>query len=146
MKHLISLGTLALITAGPAFAQSAETAPLTIDIVGLRNAEGSVVVAAFDQAEAFENIDIERAVALAVLPASSERVSVTLHTLPSRSFAVAVLHDEDNDNELGMDGKMPTEGYSFAAMGPSGLPPRFNDAAISAALDARVTLRLKYWR
>ncbi len=146
MQHLFALGTVALIAAEPAFAQSAETAPLTIDIAGLRNAEGSVVVAAFDQAEAFENMNIDRAVALAVLPASSERVSVTLHNLPSGPYAVAVLHDEDNDSELGMDGQVPTEGYSFAAMGPSGLPPKFKDAAVSAAPDARVTLRLKYWQ
>lgn len=89
---------------------------------------------------------MERVTALAIVPAGSGRVAVTLHNLPTGRYAVAMMHDEDQNGDLSMDGEGPTEGYGFVAMSPSGLPPKFEDAAIAAAPDARAALQLKYWQ
>jgi len=124
---------------------SAETGALTANVDGIRNSNGVLVVAAFDDATAFEAMDVMNAAALAIVPASQGRVSVTFHDLPTGSYAIAALHDEDRDGDLDLDGEVPTEGYSFAAMGRSGLPPRFDDALTLVGQGAARTLSLLYW-
>ena len=116
---------------------------MTVD--GLRNGKGAVIVADFDQADAFEAMDVTRAAAMAYLPATDTQISITFHDLPQGSYAFAALHDEDRDGELDMDGDVPTEGYAFAAMGLSGLPSKFEDAAVAAGKTATSNLRMKYW-
>lgn len=147
MKHLELPFIAALfVTFGVVtFAQSTATAPLNIIVNGIQNGEGAVMIAVFDEPSAFEAMNVQEAVALTYLPASSRSVSVTLHDLPAGSYAVASLHDENMDGDLNMNGDIPTEGYSFSAMGPSGLPPRFEDAAVRAGADAQSVLLLKYW-
>lgn len=128
-----------------ALAQSAPTDALTINVNGVRNGEGAVIVAAFDDATAFEAMDVTKAVALAYLPASSASVSVTFQSLPPGNYAAAAMHDENLDGDLNMNGDVPTEGYAFAAMGPSGLASRFEDAAVQAGDEAVSALKLVYW-
>lgn len=143
----LSLAAVSLAATGAiALAQSAQTAPLEIAVTNIRSGEGAVVIAAFDDAAAFEAMDVTKSVALAYLPAAASAVSVTLGDLPPGSYAVAALHDENLDGDLNMDGDVPTEGYAFTGMGPSGLAPKFSDVAIAAATDARTALRLKYWQ
>ncbi|MEM9597485.1 MAG: DUF2141 domain-containing protein [Acidobacteriota bacterium] len=145
-KGPLSLATALLLTSGTAIlAEPTGSAPLTIELDGLRNGHGAVVVAAYDQARAFEEMDFTSTVAMAYLPAAVGKVAVTLHNLPPGNYAVAAIHDEDGDGDLAMDGDVPTEGYAFAAMGPGGLPPKFEDAAVAAGADATVKLRLRYW-
>ena len=131
------------VLSAPALA--GETGALTARVDGIRNSNGILIVAAFDEAIAFEAMDVVNAAALAIVPANEGRVSVTFHDLPNGSYALAVLHDEDGDGDLDLDGKVPTEGYSFASMGRSGLPPRFGDALTIARPNASRTLSLLYW-
>ncbi|MCL6283553.1 DUF2141 domain-containing protein [Ruegeria sp. 2012CJ41-6] len=142
---LHSLTALAAAAGCAAFAQAVETAPLSVTVDGIRNGDGAVIVAAFDQAAAFEAMDVSKAVALAQIPAAGTKVSVTFHDLPHGTYAFAALHDEDLDGDLGMNGEVPTEGYAFAAMGRRGLPSKFEDAAVANGETAGSTLRLKYW-
>lgn len=128
-----------------AFAQSAPTDALTISVNGLRNGAGAIVIAAFDDAAAFEEMDVAKAAALAYVPASSASVSVTFHSLPPGAYAAAAMHDENMDGDLNMNGGTPTEGYAFAAMGPSGLASKFEDAAVQAGDEAVSALKLVYW-
>lgn len=127
------------------FAQSTTSAPLNITVNGIQNGNGAVMIAVFDEPSAFEAMNAQDAVALTYLPASSRSVSVTLHDLPAGDYAVAAVHDENMDGTLNMKGNIPTEGYSFAAMGPSGLAPKFEDAALQAGTDAHSFLLMKYW-
>lgn len=147
MKHLeLPFAASLFVMLGAAtFAQSTTTAPLKIAVNGIQNGDGAVIVAVFDEPTAFESMNVQDAIALTYLPASSRSISVTLHDLPAGNYAVAVLHDENMDGDLNMDGNIPTEGYSFASMGPSGLAPKFEDAAVQAGVDAQSVLLMKYW-
>ncbi|WP_372573600.1 DUF2141 domain-containing protein [Ruegeria jejuensis] len=142
---LLSFTGLAAAGGCAAFAQAIETAPLSVTVEGLRNGKGAVIVAAFDQAVAFEAMDMSKAAAVAQIPAAGAKVSVTFHDLPQGTYAFAAMHDEDLDGDLGMKGEVPTEGYAFAAMGRRGLPSKFEDAAVATGATAKSTLRLKYW-
>ncbi|SMX32768.1 DUF2141 domain-containing protein [Octadecabacter ascidiaceicola] len=120
-------------------AQDICTAPLNITVNGIQNGNGAVIIAAF------EALDVQNAVTLTFVPAASSSVSVTLHDLPIGNYAVAAMHDENMDGDQNMDGDVPTEGYSFVAIGPSDLTPKFEDAIVAAGDDARSVLRMKYW-
>ncbi|WP_425045077.1 DUF2141 domain-containing protein [Primorskyibacter sp. S87] len=146
MRFLRLLSTAVLTAIGfAALAQSSGTAALSVTVDGLRNNNGTVIVAAFDQAKAFEAMDMAKAAAIAQIPASGPKVAVTFHNLPRGSYAFAALHDENLDGDLGMNGDVPTEGYAFAAMGRRGLPSKFEDASVAAGGAAHSILRLKYW-
>lgn len=138
-RKFISTAAIGLSCALSTSAVSAETGALTANVDGIRNSNGVLVVAAF------EAMDVMNAAALAIVPASQGRVSVTFHDFPTGSYAIAALHDEDRDGDLDLDGEVPTEGYSFAAMGRSGLPPRFDDALTLVGQGAARTLSLLYW-
>lgn len=140
-----TLAAMIAIAGHLSLAQSAPTDALAVTVDGVRNGKGAVIVAAFNDATAFEALDITKAVALAYLPASCARVSVTFESLPPGTYAAAAMHDENLDGDLNMNSDIPTEGYAFAAMGPGGLPTRFADAAVPAGHDAVSTLKLVYW-
>ena len=141
----VSVAALAAATAVAAIAQSPETAPLSVTVDGLRNGNGAVIVAAFDQAAGFETMDVATAIAMTQVPAAGATVSVTFHNLPAGTYAFAALHDEDLDSDLDMKGEVPNEGYAFSGMGRRGLPPKFEDAAVATGATAKSTLQLKYW-
>lgn len=128
-----------------AWAQTAQTDSLTVSVTGIRSGEGAVVIAAFDDATAFEAMDITNAMALAYVPASSASVAVTFQSLPPGAYAAVAMHDENMDGDLNMSGDVPIEGYAFASMGPSGLAPRFEEAAMQAGDEAVSALELMYW-
>lgn len=142
---LATVATMVATFGHLALAQTAPTDALTINVNGVRNGEGAIVIAAFDDAAAFEEMDVTKAVALAYVPATSASVSVTFESLPPGTYAAAAMHDENMDGDLNMNGDVPTEGYAFAAMGPSGLPTRFADAAVPAGDEAVSALKLVYW-
>lgn len=128
-----------------AWAQSVPTDALTINVNNIRNGEGAVVIAAFDDPAAFEAMDITKAMALAYVPANSASVSVTFQSLPPGAYAAVAMHDENMDGDLNMNGDVPIEGYAFAAMGPSGLASKFEDAAVQAGDEGVSALKLVYW-
>lgn len=128
-----------------AFAQSDTTAPLLISVKRNRNGEGAVMDAMFNKPTTFEAMNVHEAVAMTYQPASSRTVSVPLQDLPAGRCAVHALHYENMDHDVHMDEGIPTEGYSFAATGPSGLAPEFEGAAVQAGTDAQSVLFMKYW-
>jgi uncharacterized protein (DUF2141 family) len=141
-----TLATIALLASVQmAGAQSNETAALTATVEDVRNSAGVLIIAAFDKATAFEAMDVANAVAMAVVPAAQGDVSITFHDLPTGRYAIAAIHDENRNLELDQSGEVPTEGYGFTAMGPSGLAPRFENAATKVDLNVTSSLALKYW-
>ncbi len=119
---------------------------LTVSVEDVRNTNGAIIILAYDNAEAFEKMSIKKATAITYIAADAGISTVTYHGLSSKKYAFAAMHDEDGDAVLEMDGDIPMEGYAFTAMGPSGLPTKFEDVAMQPSDDAISRLHLKYWR
>lgn len=118
-----------LLTSPELPAEGPTTAPLTVNVQGLRNDRGRLAVALFASATGFPRR--ENAVRGQMVRIAGGRAAVTFHDLRPGVYAVAVLHDE-NDNEK-MDFNflgMPLEGYGFSndAAALFG-PPSFASAA-----------------
>ena len=141
---LLSVGMLLTGPALPA-AEGAAT-PLTVQVNGLRNDRGRLAVALFASAAGFPRR--ESALRGQMVRIAGGRAAVTFRDLPPGVYAVAVLHDE-NDNEK-MDFNflgMPLEGYGFSndAAALFG-PPSFDRAAFRLLpRPSTVSIRARYF-
>lgn len=121
---LVTLFTLATA----AFSASAQELPtsgsLTVQATGLKNDVGQVCFTLFERSEGFpdnpEGIIANQCVAASDVAietdeAENQPLSVTFEGLPLGSYAVSILHDENEDQQInqGIFG-IPTEGFGFS--------------------------------
>ena len=122
----------ALLGAGGSAApaqEAASSSTLTVRVTGLRSSRGAVLVALHDSAKGFPGGDqaLRRET---VAPARDKTASVVFKGLKPGVYAVAILHDENQNGKLdtGLFG-IPREGY-----GASNNPrPRFKAPSFDAA-------------
>ena len=120
---------------------------LRIEISGIKNAKGHLLIALFKSADGFPD-KREKALITKRIPSQIGSVLVDLPALETGSYAFAIIHDE-NDNlklDTGFLG-IPKEGFCFSkqAMGSFG-PPSFKDASFAIAgkiVDQKV--KISYW-
>lgn len=119
---------------------------LRLEVSGVRNDKGHVLVALYrpedgfseTKATAFRKVNVE---------AKSGTVVIELSGLPPGQYALAVFHDENDNNQIdtGFLG-LPVEGFCFSndARGLFG-PPKFKDAALThAEQGTKHVVHLKY--
>ncbi len=135
--------SLPALFAGLCLASAANAADLSIEVTGARSEAGTLMIAVYDSAATFRK-DGEEAVALRVRArASAQRI--TLAGLPAGSYAIAVYHDENQNQKLDTNlVGIPTEGNGFSngAVGNFG-PPDFDAAKLvlgASPTHASVTL------
>lgn len=80
LSKLAFLATAIAMTVYLVVAQPSATSPILIEVNGIRSAEGAIVVAVFDQEQAFEAVDINASVAVSFLPATASSIQITLHS------------------------------------------------------------------
>jgi len=107
---------------------------LEIEITGLRNDKGYVMLQLFDSGE--------QVIDSLMTPISGKKCNVTIPGLPADSYAVRYYHDENMNGkmETNMFGK-PTEGYGFSnnVTGKFG-PPPFNKWLFEITGDRKINL------
>ncbi len=116
---------------------------LIIEVIGLRSGKGDVHYAVYDSPENFPTRDGR--VASGNVPAKRDGVKIPVKGLKKGTYAVAVFHDENRNDEFdqGLFG-IPLEDYGFSnnASGFLG-PPSFKDAAVILNKDmVRTVIRL----
>lgn len=119
---------------------------VTIAISNLRNSDGVVRACMTVDEDRFPRCQGTPGAHSTVVP-TSEAATITFHNVQPGTYAIALLHDENDngraDRALGM---MPKEGFGFSndarvRMGP----PRFNDAAIIVeAAPVQQSIRMRY--
>ena len=127
-------GTL-LVLAGLLAAAEGDPVDLEVTLEGVHSADGQVLVALHRRAPGVDFPSDEGVVARKRLPADTEPVVVRFRDLAPGDYAVAAIHDADDDGELNANVLgMPTEGYGFSN-GARGLmgPPSFEAAAVTIA-------------
>ncbi len=149
---LLKFLTIALVfpviggIASPSFARLTQKSQLTVEINGLKNRQGQVCLSLFASSRGFPSSSSSaiqsQCVAIAATP-----LSVTFKNLQPGSYAVAVLHDTNNDNKANRNGLgIPIEGFGFSEnpVIRTG-PPRFNDAAVLVAgSTTNIQIQLNY--
>ena len=142
--------TAALILATCTLPLGAATPPkkgeVAITITNLRSTEGVVRACMTTNPDIFPKCRKDPASHRVTVPAG-EKVELHFTGVKPGRYAVALLHDENNngkaDRALGM---MPKEGFGFSRDAPVRMgPPSFDSAAFDYAGEARVlTIKMRY--
>ncbi|MBD2678168.1 MULTISPECIES: DUF2141 domain-containing protein [Nostoc] len=118
---------------------------LTVEINGLRNQKGTLCFSLFSNEQGFPNRS-DRAVASRCVAAKEASVSVIFDRLVPGNYAVAVIHDANDDGKLniGFLG-IPKEGFGFSRNPKIGIgAPSFQDTAILVAGESSIQIELNY--
>ncbi len=130
----------------PVIVQAQPQSKITLSIDGFKNKKGQVCASLFGSNKGFPS-NGDDAVQKRCTSITEVPVVMTFENLQAGSYAIAVLHDANNDktanrNALGI----PTEGFGFSK-NPAILtgPPKFNDAAVVVAGDnTNINIKLLY--
>lgn len=153
-RSWINLGAVLTLTLGAgAPTATAEPAPkqeavgqLKVRITGLNSNKGNVAVALFNSAADFPKQ--ERAFLGEVTQITKKAASVTFRNLRPGLYAIAVLHDENQNAKMDFNFLgMPLEGYGFSndASAMFG-PPDFADAAFKLKpRPSAVSIKIRYF-
>jgi uncharacterized protein (DUF2141 family) len=120
---------------------------LTVTISNLHNDKGHVLVSLFKGSDGFPG-DAAKAFRKAKLTISNKTTSVSFPGLPSGTYAVAILHDENDDQEMNTNMLgIPREGYGFSN-NETGLlgPPSFSKASFNyhSSETRSISIRTRY--
>ena len=123
-------------------AGAAGAAEVTVEVSGLRNASGTIYAAVCSEAEFLS----PTCSFFGAAPASTG--TVTVAGVPPGTYAVQIIHDENDNQTLDRPGFLPTEGMGFSRDAPMRRgPPRWADAAFELAEPgAQVPLTMKYFQ
>lgn len=139
----VVIGLTVTAMAGPAVADGG---PLSVDVVGLRRDRGVVRVAVYSSAPGWTTPG--RELRSCTARPSHHRARCVFDELPPGTYAVAVLHDENEDGSMNRDFfGLPQEGFGFSNdAGPrlSG-PPSFDAASFRhPATGSSLVIHLRY--
>jgi uncharacterized protein (DUF2141 family) len=115
---------------------------LTVVVDSIEKSEGKVLVAVYDSDNFLKQ---PLYYGMAKVEQDVEEVTVVIENVTSGQYAVAVFHDENDNNNLdtGAYG-IPIEKYGFSnnARGKMG-PPAFQDCVISIEEDTEINITVK---
>ena len=141
MIRLAAAAAALLLTATPAFAQTADSKLVLTFETGART--GQVMVALHDSAAAFDGAS-SSPVAATAIPASGPVVA-TFGNLPAGDYAVKAFHDVNGDGQMNTNPfGIPTEPYAFSnnAVGNMG-PARWDRAHFAVSGETAQTISIR---
>ena len=96
----------------PLGAGGARAAQIVVEVTGITSTKGHIRVSLFREAGWLED---EARVTGAVVPASGPTVTVTLPDVPPGTYAIALIHDADDDGDMTYTFVgLPKEGFGFS--------------------------------
>ena len=142
MKTLLTT-LLSLIVFLSTSIKKSETVSLTVQIDGLKNKNGYVAIGLYDGYGEFPEGE---GLAMKYVEADGSSIEVTFEGLEPGTYAIAVLHDENGNEEMDYNEYgMPQEGFAFSnnVMGQEG-PPSFSDASFEVGADKVISIDMMY--
>jgi uncharacterized protein (DUF2141 family) len=139
MWKSVGVGSLLLI-----LATAVDAADLTVTVTGVRNSDGSVGVAIFNNET---NFPTAPPFSIFRIKAYAAPVTFTVHNLPPGKYAVTSYHDENDNGKIDRDPTgLPTEGYGVSNDAREILgPPQFSKASFDLSNQGKaITVIIKY--
>ncbi len=128
-------------------AQASFDGKLTVEIDGLRNKIGQVCASIFASSQGFPN-NRDRVLQKQCIKINDTSLKVTFDNLKAGNYAVAVMHDQNNDLNLNRNNLgMPIEGFGFSRNPEVRTSaPKFGDAVILVAgPNTNIQIQMKYF-
>lgn len=141
MRFLVLLICPILLTA-----YTQQVKGIRVEITGLRNNNGYVLVSVFKEGSGFPD-QAEKAVRKAKLGINNRKAAIVFNDIQPGQYAISILHDENGDQKMNTNGLgIPKEGYGFSnnVTGAFG-PPSFKRASFKFNGDlSAVTIKTRY--
>jgi uncharacterized protein (DUF2141 family) len=124
------------------FKSPVTTGTLQIQVTDLRNNQGVVNMTLFSGEEGFPSEDA-KAFKKASATISNQRCTIVFQDVPAGEYAIAMMHDENDNKKMDFKMGMPKEGYG-ASNDAKALfgPPKYKDAKFRFTT-SETTLQLK---
>lgn len=125
------------------FYHPAETG-IKVTITNLRNNKGHVLISLFKEGVGYPDKP-DKAFRKTKLAISDHKTAVLFTDLPSGNYAIAILHDENDDQKMNTNFfGLPKEGYGFSnnVMGTFG-PPSHSKASFSYTTPGLIYQQIK---
>lgn len=116
----------------------------SLELNGIRNSEGNILIAIHDSKIGFENADLSRAYAAFQIRANTGKIELVIRSVPKGSYAIAVHHDEDGDKEIDTGLILAKEGYAFSNGTSCFSIPSFEDSVFDFNKEIRLLIEIKY--
>jgi uncharacterized protein (DUF2141 family) len=130
---------IAAVFAGAGIVHAAD---LTVDVAGVKDVKGKVLVAVFSRADDF----LKQPVRTAAVDTQLGKVRVVISDLPPGDYALSVFQDKNSNGQLDTNPVgMPIEPYGFSndAMGNYG-PPSFEQSRVHLPqAGSQITINLR---
>ena len=137
MKSVLMM--ISLLLAGLQSQAGDNNGKLTVKVTNLGDMKGQLMVGLFDKEDNF----LKEPIKGINMKASAEGQEIVFENVPFGSYAVSVIHDENENGELDTFMVIPTEPYGFSnnAMGKFG-PPSFEQTKITISGETTIEIKL----
>ncbi len=142
-KIRIAALALAILAAAVSPGSAQQTASVTVSVTDLKSISGQLVVCLWSTRAGFPTCRAGDGVPRHTFAINARTMQVALPIPRAGSFAVTVVHDENNNGRLGQNFiGMPTEGVGVSN-NPGGIP-RFNASLVELTPGSQITVRMRY--
>jgi uncharacterized protein (DUF2141 family) len=138
----LSHGLALLLLATP---QITSAEDLIVQIDGLRNAKGNVIVCLWSNGDAFPDCESGKPVARQS-QAATDKTAMVFRNVPAGKVAVSAFHDENANNKFDTNFvRIPLEGVALSNNPKMGFgPPKFKDSTFMPKPGSAVKIKMKY--
>jgi len=144
LKYMLAIVSIGFFISSFMNLQKPVAASLSITIQNLRNNKGHVLISLFKDGVGYPD-EAAKAFKKLCLPIVSNKVIYQFTDLPTGQYAIAILHDENDDQKMNTNFfGIPKEGYGFSnnVMGTFG-PPSFSKASFRFDNNSTLNLHIK---
>lgn len=118
---------------------------LQITVNNIHNDKGQLLIAIYDNPMAFKTEDADKMHTYITIPAKTNICTITLHDFPIGTYAISVLHDENQNSQFDMDTfQMPMEGYAYSNNVGLMATPSFQQASFNHKENTLMQIKLLY--
>ncbi|MBC7986910.1 MAG: DUF2141 domain-containing protein [Sphingomonadaceae bacterium] len=118
---------------------------LDVDVEGLRSSDGLIQACLTRQADHFPDCDGDPNAVRRTIRANAPD-SLAFANLPSGSYALSIIHDENANDRLDRFAGIPREGIGFSRNPAFTFgPPRFSAARFAVSGAEAITVRMRYF-
>lgn len=125
--------------------QAALAEDLVVEVDGLRNAKGNIVMCLWTAGDAFPDCESGKPVAR-LSQAANDRTPLVFRNVPAGKVAVVAFHDENANNKFDTNFvRIPLEGVALSNNPKMGFgPPKFKDSTFVPKPGTPVRIKMKY--
>ncbi|AEE51321.1 DUF2141 domain-containing protein [Haliscomenobacter hydrossis] len=142
---LLNLISLLWVMDQPAFSENLNGSTITVNITDVRNKKGSIRLSVFKDEASFSAEKASKTMLLNKNELTGGKMNTSVQ-LPSGTYGIAVLDDENSNEKMDYGVMMPKEGFGFSNFYLTGLrKPKFEKFKFLVS-DANfsVVIRMKY--